>query len=317
MHRLLRYLLPVLAILLLVACQQQAPGTVLGTVSDGERPNGLHMTAAPSDELGEGGEGDEDLPSDDLGESDEGLPADNAAGEDGGESDEDLPGGDDASESDQDDDTDDDQNAWRCEGEGTPNPAAERLAASLDVDVAEIWGWFCQGYGLGEIRIAYTLSAESGTPVADLFALYDSGLGWGEIAQQLGLKPLGEDDDQDAWRCEGDGTPNPAAERLAASLDVDVAEIWGWFCQGYGLGEIRIAYTLSAESGTPVADLFALYDSGLSWGEIAQQLGLKPGGGWGNPHGKDRPTGNPHDEDNPTGNPHKDNDKPRGNPHGP
>lgn len=297
MRRVLRYLLPVLVILLLAACQQ-APGTVLGTASEGERPNGLRLTAAPSDDLGD----------------------------DGGEGDEDLPGDDDAGGDDQDGD-DTDVDAVRCVNGQQPNPAAQRLAAELGVDVAEVWGWFCAGFGLGEIRIAYFLSAESGTPVADLFAMREAGMGWGQIAQELGLElpddddadddaDDGDDDDQDAWRCEQDGTPNPAAERLAAELDVDAAEIWEWFCQGYGLGEIRTAYTLSAESETPVADLFAMFGEGMGWGEIAKQLGLKPGNGQGNPHDEDNPTGNPHGEDNPTGNPHKDAKGKGDNPHG-
>ncbi len=160
MRRVLRYLLPLVVILLLAACQQ-APGRVLGTTSGGDLPNGLHLTAAPAEDDGGGEEGD--LPGDEEG---------------------DLPG-----EDDQDDGEDDGDLGWRCGEDGVPNPAAGRLAAELDVEVDEVWDWFCQGYGLGEIRIAYFLSAQSDTPVADLFAMYDSGLGWGEIAQQLGLKP--------------------------------------------------------------------------------------------------------------------------------
>ncbi len=194
MRRVLRYLLPLVVILLLAACQQ-APGRVLGTTSGGDLPNGLHLTAAPAEDDGGGEEGD--LPGDEEGdlpgEDDDGGEEGDLPGEDddGGEEG-DLPGdeeGDLPGEDDQDDDEDDGDLGWRCGEDGVPNPAAERLAAELDVEVDEVWDWFCQGYGLGEIRIAYFLSAQSDTPVADLFAMYDSGLGWGEIAQQLGLKP--------------------------------------------------------------------------------------------------------------------------------
>ena len=40
---------------------------------------------------------------------------------------------------------------------------------------------FCSGYGFGEIDHAYSLSLESGVPVEEIFALRESGLGWGQI----------------------------------------------------------------------------------------------------------------------------------------
>ncbi|HRE26407.1 MAG TPA: hypothetical protein PK954_07215 [Anaerolineales bacterium] len=53
----------------------------------------------------------------------------------------------------------------------------------------------------------------------------------------------------------------------------------GWFCQGYGFGEIELAYGLAAESDLTVVEVFALRQSGLGWGQIMQQLGALPGGG--------------------------------------
>ena len=48
-------------------------------------------------------------------------------------------------------------------------------------------GWFCQGFGFGEIDLAYSLSAEPGVDVdvADIFAMRADGQGWGEIKQLL------------------------------------------------------------------------------------------------------------------------------------
>ena len=53
------------------------------------------------------------------------------------------------------------------------------------VPYTEIMGWFCQGFGFGEIDQAYALSAQSGTDVSAIFAMKHSGLGWGEIKKQL------------------------------------------------------------------------------------------------------------------------------------
>jgi hypothetical protein len=53
----------------------------------------------------------------------------------------------------------------------------------------EIMGWFCQGFGFGEIDLAYELSRESGLPVASVFEMRRSGLGWGVIKQQLAPRP--------------------------------------------------------------------------------------------------------------------------------
>ena len=46
-------------------------------------------------------------------------------------------------------------------------------------------GWFCQGFGFGEIDLAYSLSAQTGTPVDQIFAMKSSGMGWGNIKKQL------------------------------------------------------------------------------------------------------------------------------------
>ena len=53
----------------------------------------------------------------------------------------------------------------------------------------------------------------------------------------------------------------------------------GWFCAGYGFGEIDLAYGLSAETGTAVEEIFAMRQAGMGWGQIMQALGVLPGGG--------------------------------------
>jgi hypothetical protein len=62
-----------------------------------------------------------------------------------------------------------------------------------------------------------------------------------------------------------------------------VDEIVGWFCQGFGFGEIDLAYSLARNANVPVSTVFDLRKSGLGWGEIKKQLGGLPGNG---NHGK-------------------------------
>src|SRR3972149_4178860 len=71
-----------------------------------------------------------------------------------------------------------------CTG-ANPHPTGQRLAIQYGVPYAEIMGWFCQGFGFGEIDLAYSLSLESGTPVIQIFDMRRSGMGWGEIRQAL------------------------------------------------------------------------------------------------------------------------------------
>jgi hypothetical protein len=50
-------------------------------------------------------------------------------------------------------------------------------------------GWFCRGFGFGEIEHAYSLGLQTGKPVAEIFAMRTSGMGWGQIEAQLNPKP--------------------------------------------------------------------------------------------------------------------------------
>ncbi len=207
------------------------------------------------------------------------------------------------------------QNPICTDPNAKPHPQAERLAAQFSVDYAEIVAWFCQGYGFGEIKLAYEISAESGTPVADLFAMVEAGQGWGEVMQGVGLKPQADADggDQNPICTDPNAKPHPQAERIATDYNVPYDEVVAWFCQGYGFGTIKLAYAISIDTGTPVADLFAMFEGGQGWGEIMQALDYKAGQGKGkgcNPHdpdcdkitgsgqGKSQGKGcNPHDPD--------------------
>jgi hypothetical protein len=82
------------------------------------------------------------------------------------------------------------------------------------------------------------------------------------------------DRDRDNWCLVGEDQ-HPVAERLAEDHDVPYDEIIGWFCEGFGFGEIGLAYRINAETGTPVEELFdARLATNMGWGLIMQDEGL-------------------------------------------
>ena len=211
-----------------------------------------------------------------------------------------------------------------CTG-AQPHPTGVKLANRFGVTYEEIMGWFCQGFGFGEIDLAYDLSRQSGVPVADIFALRRSGLGWGEIKKLLSGLPTGTitptttvtatitatpdpfltptptgtpgpSATPGSTNCTG-ADPHPTGVKLANRFGVTYEEIMGWFCQGFGFGEIDQAYDLSRQTGIPVANIFAMRSSGMGWGEIKKQLLGKPNdkdkpNDKGNPPGKNKPPKN-------------------------
>ncbi len=71
-----------------------------------------------------------------------------------------------------------------CTG-ADPHPTGTRLAERYGVSYDEIMAWFCSGFGFGEIDLAYSLSEQTGMPVADIFAMKQSGMGWGNVKKDL------------------------------------------------------------------------------------------------------------------------------------
>jgi hypothetical protein len=185
-----------------------------------------------------------------------------------------------------------------------PHPTGQKLAQRYGVTYEEIMGWFCQSFGFGEIDLAYGFSLQSGLPVEDIFALRSAGLGWGQIKAQLRnvtptplptitatltatltttvtvepsetpLSPTETPVPPEATTCTG-ADPHPTGQTLAARYGVSYEEIMGWFCQGFGFGEIDQAYSLSLQVGVPVSEIFAMRSSGMGWGNIEQYYNPK------------------------------------------
>jgi hypothetical protein len=100
-----------------------------------------------------------------------------------------------------------------------------------------------------------------------------------------------DDDEEREVRKDGDCTgadPHPHATTLANNYGVTYAEIMERFCQGYGFGEIELAYLLAEEVGLDVEDVYALRDAGMGWGNVRKELGASPGLGNDKPKGNDK-----------------------------
>jgi hypothetical protein len=169
----------------------------------------------------------------------------------------------------------------------------------------EIMSWFCQGFGFGEIDLAYGLSRESGVAVTDIFALRRSGLGWGQIKKQLknyvaptptpvpgGPAPTATPQPPvipttapppGSASCPGPGHQTQA-DSIAQRYGVSYNEVVGWYCQGFSYSDIDHAYQLSRQYNVSVANILGMRSAGMNWGQIIQQL--KGSGNPGNPHKK-------------------------------
>jgi len=73
-------------------------------------------------------------------------------------------------------------------------------------------------------------------------------------------------------RCDNRSQQQPEGLKLAQQYKVSYDEIMGWFCKGFGFGEIDQAYSLSSSSGQSVHEIFAMRSSGQSWGTIKKKL---------------------------------------------
>lgn len=67
------------------------------------------------------------------------------------------------------------------------------------------------------------------------------------------------------------------AAKLAAEFKVSEAEVQALREKNMGWGEIRHALSLSQRSGRPLPEIVDLRESGMGWGEIAARYNVAPG----------------------------------------
>ena len=195
-----------------------------------------------------------------------------------------------------------------CNGtKSTNHPVGDKLANQTGAPYEDIIDWFCQGYGFGNIKLAYGIAAAADVDVSEVFDLFAGGMGWGEISQYYDLKDgdstyeeEGESEEEGKETEEGEeveppetegfkqpkggafcggsaGKHHPTGDKLASEFDVDYDDIMGWFCKGYGFGEIKLAYTIAGATGVSVEDIFTQRGNGNGWGNIMKENGYKNG----------------------------------------
>jgi hypothetical protein len=90
-----------------------------------------------------------------------------------------------------DDDMDDDMDdSAICSGE-IIQPALEGLASTFGVSYEELLPYFCEGFGVGEIKLALETAEKDVDMTWDELLEARRSAGWGEIWQELGL--IGKD----------------------------------------------------------------------------------------------------------------------------
>jgi hypothetical protein len=107
------------------------------------------------------------------------------------------------------DDQDDPSEGYYCVQSDVMHPLAVRLLDRYETDYETLQGWFCDGFGWGQIMLALQTSETTDDLPGDLLNRRREGEGWGKIWQDLKLigrpEDAGPPNDTD-----GDGRPDHA-----------------------------------------------------------------------------------------------------------
>jgi hypothetical protein len=161
-----------------------------------------------------------------------------------------------------------------CSFAGEDQDEIAQLLSTVQIDIPTFLNWYCAGAGVGDIRIAYTIAAQTGRPVQEIFELFFSGAGWGDVQQQFGGE--GESTSPRMANCMAEHARHPEVHRVAEQLSLPVDEVLGYFCSGIGFGDIRNAHAIHIETGASMDGIFALLRAGNDWGDIRSILGAQP-----------------------------------------
>jgi hypothetical protein len=77
--------------------------------------------------------------------------------------------------------------SYYCSQSAVQHPAGGRLAERYEVPYATVQAWFCQGFGIGQIKLALQTARLTGVDAAALLEMRRAGQGWGRIWQGLYL----------------------------------------------------------------------------------------------------------------------------------
>jgi len=187
-----------------------------------------------------------------------------------------------------------DEDALICSYEKT-HPVLKRLSENYDVVYEDLVDYFCKDdVGVGEIRHALATAEildDETITYETLLEMFIGGMDWGEIWKEYDLIGFGEDDDDDddmdeededmdlSPICSGE-MDHPVLLSLAEMYEVEYAGLVSYFCEGFGIGEIK--HALETAEKTEEEDLWSdILDLRMGeeekekgWGEIWQEMGL-------------------------------------------
>ena len=79
-------------------------------------------------------------------------------------------------------------NSSYCSGEKeNDHPFATAIAETYGTSVSDVMGYFCNGFGFGEIILALQTHQINNEEVSSLLDLRESNHGWGQIWQEMGM----------------------------------------------------------------------------------------------------------------------------------
>jgi hypothetical protein len=77
--------------------------------------------------------------------------------------------------------------SYYCTQTEVQHPVGARLATQYEMPYATLQGWFCEGFGWGQIKHALRTAKLTDGDAADLLQMRRDGMGWGRIWQGLNL----------------------------------------------------------------------------------------------------------------------------------
>lgn len=186
-----------------------------------------------------------------------------------------------------------DEDELICSYEKT-HPVLKRLSENYGVGYEDLVDYFCHEYdiGVGEIKHALATAEiidQEGVTYVTLLDMFIDGWDWGEIWKYYDLIGFGEGEEDDENGeldmgdvCSGE-MDHPVLLSLADMYQVEYSELETYFCEGFGVGEIKLALQTAektVEEEGEEEDLWSDYldmrkgEEEIGWGEIWQELGL-------------------------------------------
>lgn len=170
------------------------------------------------------------------------------------------------------------------------HPDLVELAALYEVAYEDLLAYFCDGVEVVDIQLALETAAHEGIEFtyADILAMrFVDGevvMTWEDLWDQLGITDMEvpeeeEEEDEPGAVCSGTQI-HPVLTSMAEEYAVDYQMLVDYFCQGLGVGEIKLALQTASKENVELtyeellAMRLAVGEEKMGWGKIWQELGL-------------------------------------------